>query len=502
MRTRQRGAGVLPTPRVFDTADFTGPALPCLHPFRNLTSAAPRGYRTGMLADDQRDIDPDQPLSLDDALLLATRLHRLTHLNEARELYQAVLGIAPEHPQTLQFLGILEHQSHNSELALSYFERALAQQPESAGMHQNLGNVLLELSRFEAAAAAYQRAAQLGGNSAELLCNSAVLSRLAGRVDAAERAYREALALDPTYLDGYHAYGRLLAQQGRHKEALLQYSEAVTRDSARAGSHQRLGVALCILGRFQEATQVYRDWVASEPDNPQARHYLAACTGEGVPERAPDAYVETTFDEFAQSFDAKLEALQYRAPALIGEEVRRLLGEPRASREVLDAGCGTGLCAPVLAPYARRLVGVDLSVGMLTRAKQRGGYDALFKVELGAFLTAQPERFDLIISADTLCYFGALDAALEAAFRALRAGGHLVFTLEARVSVASNSVAMAPDSGFVLTPYGRYAHAAEYVERVLRGAGFVQPGLRPVVLRSEAAEPVRGYVVSALRPGV
>ena len=35
-------------------------------------------------------------------------------------------------------------------------------------------------------------------------------------------------------------------------------------------------------------------------------------------------------------------------------------GVERAKQlDVLDAGCGTGLCGPLLAPYARRLVGVD-----------------------------------------------------------------------------------------------------------------------------------------------
>ena len=37
------------------------------------------------------------------------------------------------------------------------------------------------------------------------------------------------------------------------------------------------------------------------------------------------------------------------------------------SLDVLDAGCGTGLCGPLVAPYARRLVGVDLSEAMLAR---------------------------------------------------------------------------------------------------------------------------------------
>ena len=45
--------------------------------------------------------------------------------------------------------------------------------------------------------------------------------------------------------------------------------------------------------------------------------------------------------------------------------------------EVLDAGCGTGLAAPLLGPYARRLVGVDLSGAMLEQARALPQYDEL-----------------------------------------------------------------------------------------------------------------------------
>ena len=53
---------------------------------------------------------------------------------------------------------------------------------------------------------------------------------------------------------------------------------------------------------------------------------------------------------------------------------------------MLDAGCGTGLCGPLIAPYARRLVGVDLSERMLAQARARDVYDELVKGELTAYL--------------------------------------------------------------------------------------------------------------------
>ena len=143
------------------------------------------------------------------------------------------------------------------------------------------------------------------------------------------------------------------------------------------------------------------------------------------PTAPPDAYIETVFDGFANSFDAKLAMLDYRAPALVAETVSSLFGEPaRKKLAVLDAGCGTGLCGPLLAPYARRLDGVDLSEQMLAKARARNVYDTLAKAELTAFIDgAAPRSYDLIVSADTLCYFGDLQAVARAAAKALRSTG-------------------------------------------------------------------------------
>ncbi|MEY4578283.1 MAG: hypothetical protein RL701_2986 [Pseudomonadota bacterium] len=458
-----------------------------------------------MFIDDNRDIDPSQPLSLDDALLLGTRLHRLNQFDEAHKLYNAVLQVVPEHADALQFLGILEHQLHNAEAGLGYMQRALAQTPDAPGLHQNLGNILLELNRFDEAANAYDHCARLGGKTAELLNNIGILRRHQGQFAAAEAAYREALAINPDFIDVYNGYGRLLARQNRHKEALLQYSEALARDPRNATARYRLGLALCVLGRFEDAAQVYRDWLAVEPDNASAQHYLAACSGEGVPARASDAYVATTFDEFAQSFDAKLEALHYRAPELVGAALRKLLGDAVPRFDILDAGCGTGLCRPLLRPYAQKLVGVDLSARMLEKAKLRGGYDELYKAELTLFIEAHPESFDLIVSADTLCYFGDLEAVSEGACRALRPGGQIIFTVEALAladapaELDAAAVLVAPRD-YQLHPFGRYSHARYYVSQVLARAGFEEITLEHAVLRTEAAEPVHGYVVTGQRP--
>jgi predicted TPR repeat methyltransferase len=128
---------------------------------------------------------------------------------------------------------------------------------------------------------------------------------------------------------------------------------------------------------------------------------------------------------------------------------------------------------------------------MLDLARERQVYDELVKGELTAFLDAHPAAFDIIVSADTLVYFGALDAVAAAAARALRPGGHLVFTLEELQQAG-------PPAEYRLQPHGRYCHARAYVERTLAAAGF-RASIVQAELRMEAGAPVAGLAVTAIQ---
>src|SRR5262249_54322677 len=150
------------------------------------------------------------------------------------------------------------------------------------------------------------------------------------------------------------------------------------------------------------------------------------------------------------------------------------------------------LLAEYLKPYARRLVGVDLSSKMLAKAARRP-YDWLLVHELAAFLHAMPRSFDVVASSDTLVYFGDLHEVLAAAGRALREGGRLVFTLEDAVDEAAAS------AGYWIHPHGRYSHTEPYVRGALAQADFEAIEIDKTHLRREGSSYVDGLVVSARR---
>jgi predicted TPR repeat methyltransferase len=170
--------------------------------------------------------------------------------------------------------------------------------------------------------------------------------------------------------------------------------------------------------------------------------------------------------------------------------------KPAGDLDILDAGCGTGLCGALLRPYARRLEGVDLSPGMLARARSTGSYDALEEAELTGFMGSKPAAYDVIVSADTLCYFGDLREVMAAAACSLRPGGHFIFTVERG---GADDDAMAAD--YRLNPNGRYSHREADVRRVVSEAGLELLSVAREALRQEMGLPVPGLVVTAAARG-
>jgi predicted TPR repeat methyltransferase len=432
-------------------------------------------------------------MTLPEALAYAVKLHQDRDLKGAEELYRLILKARPSHPDALHYLGVVSHQLGKGPESAELIRRAIELQPGYADAYNNLGNVLKEQGMLAEAERMYRKVIELRPESAEAYNNLGVALKEQQRFQEALEAYRQAIALNPAHADAWHNMGNILKKQGNLEDALTAYRQAILLKPRHADAYKNMGRALYAARRVKEAVEVYQQWLKQDPDNPVAQHMLAASSGEAVPERASDEYVQQVFDKFSGSFDEVLKGLEYRAPQLIAEAVEQTLGAPTATLDVIDAGCGTGLCGPHLKQYAGHLVGVDLSPGMLAKASGRGVYDDLVYSELTAFLSSRHAACDLIVSADTLCYFGTLDAVLRAAAGALRGDGRLMFTVE------HASQEDAP-KGFRIHPHGRYSHTERYVRDMVGQAGLSLTSIREEVLRKEGDKPVAGLVVVAHKP--
>jgi len=94
-----------------------------------------------------------------------------------------------------------------------------------------------------------------------------------------------------------------------------------------------------------------------------------------------------------------------------------------AGRDILEVGCGTGLILSRISSFAQSAKGVDLSPGMLEKARQRG----LDVVEASATsLPFADASFDVTCSFKVLAHVPDIAKALSEMARVTRPGGHVI----------------------------------------------------------------------------
>lgn len=435
--------------------------------------------------------DSEVALTLDQVIDLVKRLLSNGQLERAEGMLGKVLEVLPEDPDALHLCGALRDMQGRTAEALTLIERSITLKPDDPGRWNELGNVLSKLDRRDEAIAAYQKSIDLAGETpmAAAGYNNLGRMRMSDDIVAAERAFRRATELSPQFAHAFYNLSQVLIESGRVIEGVDACGRAIILMPQNA-PREHVGRALIHLGHTREAIVHYEKWLAEKPDDPVIKHHLAALLQPDYADRASDGYIESVFDSFAASFDSKLAQLDYHAPERVCEALREIFPGAAANLDIADAGCGTGLCGPLIKPWAKRLCGFDLSGGMLSRAEARADYTDLHKAELVSFLNAHGAEFDVVISADTLCYFGRLNEAMQASAAAVRPGGYVIFTVETLDNDAT------PHQ---LLPSGRYAHSLAHVSAAAYGANLQVLAIKRVALREEGGRPVIGWLVTLIK---
>jgi predicted TPR repeat methyltransferase len=294
-------------------------------------------------------------------------------------------------------------------------------------------------------------------------------------------------AMDPDRLE---ARSDDLREQGQVLAAFVCQTAVVEARPDSAASLLRLGELAHIVGRRDDARDAYERYMALEPDDAEIALLLTSLRDEPPPPRAPDRCIEQLYERFASFYEDNMcGELEYQAPSLVCAAVAALASREPAM-DVLELGCGTGLAGLQLRPFARELIGIDLSSAMIGHARQTKAYDGLHVAEITSWLRDARTAFHLVVACDTLIYFGDLRQVLMPAAPLLHAGGHVVFTVE--------QTSRAP---FHLTDSGRFAHSRAHIVEAARESGLTPVRIDDAVLRQEYGEPVEGLVVTLMRVG-
>lgn len=142
-----------------------------------------------------------------------------------------------------------------------------------------------------------------------------------------------------------------------------------------------------------------------------------------MPARDADG-IRAYYDEFSRGYErhrGKSDPGGYHA--LVDDLEVELATRYARDRDVLEVGCGTGLILERLARVARRAVGIDLSPGMLAKARERG-----LEAREGSAtdLPFDDASFDVTCSFKVLAHVPDIRRALAEMARVTRPGGHVL----------------------------------------------------------------------------
>jgi predicted TPR repeat methyltransferase len=429
-----------------------------------------------------------KPADVEIHFALGSVLQQAGEIEAAKSAYGLALAIDPEHAKTYRNLGLLEKEQGQLPAAAAHLRNALLLAPSFLEACLDLAEVERDQDNFAEALQLLKRAILIKPDCAEAYFELARIHHEQNHLAEAISNYRTVLVFRSDLPEVHANLANALQSLGRSAEAESSFRKTLALKPDFAEIHCGLGHALRDQDKFAEAAESYQNALVLRPDYPEAKHFLAVVTGKNPEFTDPD-YVVALFDTYADQFDEHLvEDLAYDIPRELTEALQEIHSDLK-DLAILDLGCGTGLCGPLLKPFAKTLIGVDLSAKMLLRAEERKVYDQCIQSEIVAFLKTQSQSSDLIVAADVLPYIGNLEPLFAASFAALDSEGLLTFSMEEGV-----------EDYALKAPSGRFFHAPTYIRTQSALAGFVEVLAHETVVRTEDGEPSAGWIFILRRP--
>ena len=177
--------------------------------------------------------------------------------NEAKEIYQALLELIPNHPEVLGNLGTIELQGGNNDLGISYLTRALKSNPREIKFIINIANAYISINQFKEALEYLDSAEKISPNLLNILYNKARALRGLNEFDAAITYLNKCLTLDPDNYLVLCDLALLFTQKENFQIAIDLYSKAIKINPENYLTYYNRGSTYEKLNEFQNALEDY-----------------------------------------------------------------------------------------------------------------------------------------------------------------------------------------------------------------------------------------------------
>lgn len=412
---------------------------------------------------------------------LATR-----YLNEA-------LRYAPNNAETYNNLGSLYYTQGQIDQAIPCFEKAIRLNPNSWEAHYNLANCFIRGELVYQAIDQYLSAINLNPKHSNAKVNLAMAYVSIKDYTSALPWLIEAANNNPEHAELQGHLAEAYLDLGKASEAIEQFNRALALEPDRAEWQHNLAVLYLRNKQSELAREHFAKSLKLNPDNHTAKHMLMALDSDKhkTADIAPAEYVSDLFDQYASYYNQHVKNnLKYNVPYLLRNAISKVLTLDIKQQNVLDLGCGTGLCGVYFRDLAGYMIGVDLSAAMLAQAKALDAYEGLCRCDILQAIPGQNlYMFDIVLAADVFVYIGDLAKIFNNIESAIRATGKISFTIE---NLDGNQ-------DFKLQTTGRFSHNPNYIQRLCEEVNWQIIIKDQITLREQDGIPIIGWLFVASR---
>jgi len=426
-------------------------------------------------------LNPESPAAFNN---LGTIYDAKKQWDDAVLAYHAAIKLQPNYADAYYNLGLVLTKAHRMKEAMNTYQSLLELAPDHAGARFQLGRLYMQQNKYQEAIRQFSSLEENHPFHVETQTNLATSYLKLGGLNQAREHYLKALNIMPDDIQVLFNLGVIAVQQSRLSDAIEFYARAAAINPDFCEAHNNLGVAYLFIKDRKNAVKHFREVLRLQPDNKALQHTVDILARDKELTGSPPEYIRSLFDSYADHYDVHLvNTLKYDVPQQLFTMVNKHIDVASLHGNILDLGCGTGLCGELFKGKHSTLTGVDISSKMLDAAEQKKIYQKLIEAEIDDFLKDQHAVYDLILAGDVIVYFGDLQELFSCVYQALKSEGLFVFNAEIN-----------HEKNFELTESGRFSHSKIYLDKLLHELRFTVLDYQVTRLRSQNEEEVRGHL--------
>jgi predicted O-linked N-acetylglucosamine transferase (SPINDLY family) len=211
-------------------------------------------------------------------------------LEEACQLYNKIIFIAPDHDEALHLLGVAAAQKGEYGISVEKIGTAITINPTNASYYCNIGNAFFSLQLYDDAISNYTQAIKLKPNYSEAYSNRGNALKEINHQEMALESYDKAIIINPQYSEAYYNKGILLHELRRWKEAIECFKKAAAHESHNEEIFYNLAVTQQYYGDFENSLISYTKAITLN------RNYADAYCGRALVSRILKKYTESIAD--------------------------------------------------------------------------------------------------------------------------------------------------------------------------------------------------------------